>query len=108
MTTVTFSEDNNRIRVTAIDHAYGSDAVCNGVSIMMYSLESWLLNNSDSISGHESEFKSGKAEIEFTSVSNKVYTVLDFVRQGLEQVEYTYGDKFLKVNVSEKLKTHMG
>ena len=105
MTTVTFSKIENRVKVCAYNHAYGSEIVCNGISIMMYSLEAWLLNHSDYVRGHESEFKPGRAEIEFTPIEAEVYDILGFVIEGLEQVEHTYGRQFITVNVSEALKT---
>ena len=108
MTTVTFSENNNLIRVTAHDHAYGSEIVCNGVSVLMYALEAWLLNHPDCVCNHESEFKSGRAEIEFVPTSDEVYQILGFVYEGLLQVEYSYGEKFIRVNASEGLRKLMG
>ena len=104
MTTVTLSKYNNRVRVSAIDHAYGSEQVCAGISVMMYALEAWLLNHHEYIRAHESRFKSGQAEIEFTPVSPTVYAVLGFVADGLEQVEHSYGKKFITVNVADELK----
>lgn len=105
MTTVTFSMIENRVKVCAVDHAYGCEIVCNGISIMMYSLEAWILNHSDCVKGHESEFKPGRAEIEFTPIESEVFDILGFVVLGLEQIEHTYGRKFITVNVSEALKT---
>ena len=104
MTTVTFSMDDNRIRVFALDHAYGSQMVCNGISIMLYYLEAWLLNNPGSNRGHESEFKPGRAEILFIPNEARVFDILGFVIEGLEQVEYSYGSEFITVKVSEALK----
>ena len=104
MTTVTISKYNNRIRVSAIDHAYGSEAVCAGISVMMYALEAWLLNHHDYVRAHESRFKSGQAEIEFLPLDPKAYTILGFIADGLEQVEHSYGKQFLTVNVADELK----
>lgn len=108
MTTVTFSNRHNHIRVTAYDHAYGSDAVCNGISALLYSLESWLLNHPKEVKAHESDFVSGKAEIEFIPASINVLKILGFVYQGLRQIEHTYGKNFISVNVSEELEELMG
>lgn len=103
MTTVTFTRINNQIKVSAYDHAYGSEMVCNAVSVMMYSLEAWLLNNPEMVKRHTSEFRPGYANIEFKAIEGEVYTILDFIICGLRQVENTYGRQFIALNVSKDI-----
>lgn len=108
MTTITFSKDNKTIRVEANDHAYGSDVVCNGISALIYSLESWLINHPNSVKCHESEFKTGKVKIEFVPIDPKVFIILGFVYGGLLQIEYSYGRKYICVNAPDEVKDLMG
>lgn len=104
MTTVTISMIENRVKVCAVDHAYGSNLVCAATSILMFTLEAWLLNHSDYVKKHKGELKPGKTEIEFIPVKAEVYDILGFLFEGLDQLEHSYGE-FLSVNVSEALKT---
>ena len=108
MTTVTFSKIGSRIKVCAHDHAYGSEMVCNAVSVMMYSLEAWILNNPKAVKNHESDFKPGEAIISFSPEDCDVYTILGFVIIGLAQVEHTYGRQFIALNVSKEILTLTG
>lgn len=108
MTTITFLKLGNRIKISAHDHAYGSEMVCNAVSIMLFSLEAWLESCPDMIKNHESEFKPGHAEIEFTPVECEIYTVLAFIIVALYEIEVNYGRKFIALNVSEEIKELTG
>lgn len=108
MTTITFSKKNNQIRVTAHDHAYGSEMVCNAVSVMMYTLEAWLLSNTDLVKHHVSEFKSGDAWISFIPNDCEVYTVLGFMIVGLAEIEHNYGRQFIALSVSDEIKKLTG
>ena len=108
MTTVTISKINNLIKVTAHDHAYGSEMVCNAVSVMIYSLEAWILNNPELVKSHESDFRPGDAYIKFVATDAEVFSILDFIVTGLLQVENTYGRQFIAVNVSEEIKSLLG
>ena len=108
MTTITFMKLGNRIKITAHDHAYGSEMVCNAVSVMMFSLEAWLVSNPEMVKHHESEFKSGHAEIEFTPIEAEMYTILGFVILALAEIELNYGRDFIALNVSEEIKELTG
>lgn len=108
MTTITFTKTNNQIKVVAHDHAYGSQMVCNAVSVMMYTLEAWLLNNTDLVKHHVSDFKSGDASIAFIPNDCDVYTVLGFIIIGLAEIEHNYGRQFIALSVSDEIKSLTG
>lgn len=108
MTTVTFTKINNLIRISAHDHTYEPQMVCNAVSVMMYSLEAWLINNRSLVKKHESDFKAGDAVITIIPDDWEVYSILDFIICGLEQIEHTYGRQLLALNVSKELEEVLG
>lgn len=108
MTTITFSKTNNQIKVTAHDHAYGSEMVCNAVSVMMYTLEAWCLNNSDLIKHHSSDFRAGDAYVSFIPNDCEVYAILGFMIIGLAEIEHNYGRQFLALSVSDEIKKLTG
>ena len=108
MTTVTIQKNHNKIKLSAHDHAYGSNEVCNGISTLFYSMEAWILNNPERVQKHESEFKPGEAYIEFLSQDYGIYEILKFVIIGLVEMEHSYGKRFISVNVSDDIKNLVG
>lgn len=103
MTTVTFSQKGSRIIVSAREHATGSPEVCSGISMMLCTLEAWLINNPDNWIFHRGRLDPGDTVIEFVPAKYEVYTILDYIILGLKQLEYSYGKEFVTVKVEETL-----
>lgn len=108
MTTVTIDSTKRIVRITAKDHAYGNDKVCNGISTLLLTLESYLVNNPERISKHKSHIEPGDIEIMFAVKRFEMYAILEFVIIGLLQIENEYGNEFISVNVSDEINSLMG
>lgn len=107
MTTIDVITINDTFRITAYDHATGSEKVCAAISTLMYTLEGWLINNPSSSKNHISELKSGYAFIEFEMLDDKAKAVTSAIVFGLMQLENAYGD-YLKVRIDkESIKTFL-
>ena len=108
MTTISFVRDDHRNTIRVSAHNHTQSIVCNAVSMMMYSLESWLINHSDYVKSHESEFKSGDAYIEFVPRKSEIYIILAFIYEGLLDLEYSYGKELVSISCDDTLKMLMG
>ena len=106
MTTVEFTQNDKRIKISAHDHT--DKIVCSAVSMMMYALESWLINHPEFTRDHSSSLESGNAYIAFTPTNDEMYNILGFVYGGLLNLEYTYGKEIVTVKCDDSLISLMG
>ena len=102
MTNITIQMDENIVRITGVNHAFGSPETCHGISTMFYALEGFLANNEVKVKNHSSDLKGGYAFIEFEPISDSMKSVLSMFYIGLAQVVKCYENEYANLRVDSK------
>lgn len=97
MTTIDFSICDNYVEISVIGHSgygvSGNDIVCSAVSILTFSLYSYLTSASDRKYVDQLEVKMDEADItlKFFVIDNSVYEAVMQTLLGFELLEENYG-----------------
>ena len=84
MTEAYFEQDHDRFLVTCKGHATGSEAVCAGVSAIIYALAGWVNNYAPE--GVKIELESGDALVTFKG-GEAAQAAFDMALIGLKQIQ---------------------